>query len=157
MKTNAELLRAVQYFTREKDIMSGLLLDTAEFRQEKEEIVKELMNKLAKLARGEADWLFAMHNATGKYLTDLTEELSTTINSKNAEIVEYFAQHPEKMQNKVILAHLPKTLATKYADRISRLPEEYKPVIASVELATRIVYTQTGSLPAEVDCATAAI
>ena len=26
MKTNAELLRAVQYFTREKDIMSGLLL-----------------------------------------------------------------------------------------------------------------------------------
>ena len=139
------------------EILSGLLLDEEEFKQEKAAIVSEVLEKLAMLAQGEAEWLFSQHATTGKYLTDLTEELSTTINSKNAEIVEYFAQHPEKMQNKVILAHLPKTLATKYADRISRLPEEYKPVIASVELATRIVYTQTGSLPAEVDCATAAI
>ena len=139
------------------EILSGLLLDEEEFKQEKAAIVSEVLEKLAMLARGEAEWLFSQHVTTGKYLTDLTEELSTTINSKNAEIVEYFAQHPEKMQDKVILAHLPKTLATKYADRISRLPDEYKPAIAAVELATRIVYTQTGSLPAEVDCATAAI
>ncbi|MBO5923805.1 MAG: NAD-glutamate dehydrogenase, partial [Lentisphaeria bacterium] len=139
------------------EILSGLLLEEEEFKQEKAAIVSEVLERLAMLAQGEAEWLFSQHATTGKYLTDLTEELSTTINNKNAEIVEYFTQNPEKLQDKVILSHLPKTLATKYADRISRLPEEYKTVIASVELATRIVYTQTGSLPAEVDCAMAAI
>jgi glutamate dehydrogenase len=143
--------------TSSYEIMSGLLLDTAEFRQEKEEIVKELMNKLAKLARGEADWLFAMHNATGKYLTDLTEELSRTINAKNAEIAEYFTANPEMLDEKVILAHLPKVLAEKYADRLNRLPQSYRVAIASVELATRIVYNQSNALKSEISAAMAEI
>ena len=130
-----------------------MLLDLEEFQQDKAEIVKEVLAKLAKLAQGEAEWLFAMHNATGKYLTDLTEELSGTINSKNAAIAEYFNNNPEELKDEVILAHLPKILAEKYADRLSRLPKEYRPVIASVELATRIVYNQSGSLKSEIAAA----
>ena len=86
--------------------------------------------------------------------------MSGTINAKNAAIAEYFAANPDKLQEKVILALLPKTLATKYADRIKRLPAEYKPVIASVELATRIVYNQSkfnGSLAEEIESVSAAI
>ena len=143
--------------TSSYEIMSGLLLDTDEFRQEKEEIVKELMSKLEKLARGEANWLFAMHNSTGKYLTDLTEELSCTINAKNAEIAEYFTANPEMLDEKVILAHLPKVLAEKYADRLNRLPQSYRVAIASVELATRIVYNQSNALKSEISTAMAEI
>ena len=139
--------------TSSYEILSGLLLDLEEFQQDKAEIVKEVLAKLAKLAQGEAEWLFAMHNATGKYLTDLTEELSGTINSKNAAIAEYFNNNPEELKDEVILAHLPKILAEKYADRLSRLPKEYRTVIASVELATRIVYNQSGSLKSEIAAA----
>ena len=139
--------------TSSYEILSGLLLDPAEFQQEKNQIVQEVLAKLAKLARGEAEWLFAMHKATGKYLTDLTEELSNTINQKNRAITEYFAIYPEQLTDDIILAHLPPTLAGKYADRLNRLPREYKVVIAAVELATRIVYNQTGTLQAEIKAA----
>ena len=136
--------------TSSYEIMSGLLLEADEFQREKEQIVKEVLAKLAKLARGEAEWLFAMHKATGKYLTDLTEELSGTINRKNVAIAEYFSVYPEMLKDEIILAHLPKTLAEKYADRIKRLPKEYRLVIASVELATRLVYNQNGSIQNEI-------
>ena len=139
--------------TSSYEIMSGLLLDAEEFQQEKDQIVQEVLAKLAKLARGEAEWLFAMHKATGKYLTDLTEELSRTINEKNRAIAEFFAIHPEKLEDKIILAHLPKVLAEKYSNRLTRLPATYRIAIASVELATRIVYGQTGSLQLEVQSA----
>jgi len=135
--------------TSSYEILSGLLLDPEEFQQDKAEIVKEVLAKLAKLAQGEAEWLFAQHKATGKYLTDLTEELSGTINRKNRAIAEYFSLYPEELKDEIILAHLPKILAEKYADRLNRLPAEYRTVIASVELATRIVYN-SGSLKNEI-------
>ena len=135
------------------EILSGLLLSEEEFRKEKDAIVSEVLEKLANLAQGEAEWLFTAHNETGKYLTDLTEELSSTINSKNFAIAEYFTQNPDKLDNRIILAHLPRTLATKYADRIDRLPAEYRVVIASVELATRIIYGLGGSLEKEINAA----
>ena len=135
------------------EILSGLLLSEAEFRKEKDAIVSEVLEKLANLAQGEAEWLFTAHNETGKYLTDLTEELSSTINSKNFAIAEYFTQNPDKLDDRIILAHLPRTLATKYADRIDRLPAEYRVVIASVELATRIIYGLGGSLEKEINAA----
>ncbi len=136
--------------TSSYEILSGLLLDVEEFQKDKAEIVKEVLAKLAKLAQGEAEWLFTMHKATGKYLTDLTEELSGTINKKNAAIAEYFSIYPEELKDEIILANLPKILAEKYADRLSRLPKEYRTVIASVELATRIVYNQNGTLKNEI-------
>ena len=135
------------------EILSGLLLSEEEFRQEKDAIVSEVLEILAKLAQGEAEWLFTAHNETGKYLTDLTEELSTTINSKDFAIAEYFAENPDKLEDKIILAYLPRTLATKYKDRLCRLPQEYRVVIASVELATRIVYGLGGSLQNEIKAA----
>ena len=135
------------------EILSGLLLSEEEFRKEKDAIVSEVLEKLANLAQGEAEWLFTAHNETGKYLTDLTEELSSTINSKNFAIAEYFTQNPDKLDDRIILAHLPRTLATKYADRIDRLPAEYRVVIASVELATRIIYGLGGSLEKEINAA----
>ena len=139
------------------EILSGLLLSEEEFRKEKDAIVSEVLEKLANLAQGEAEWLFTAHNETGKYLTDLTEELSSTINSKNFAIAEYFTQNPDKLDDRIILAHLPRTLATKYADRIDRLPAEYRVVIASVELATRIIYGLGGSLEKEINAAIASI
>lgn len=128
--------------TSSYEIMSGLLLEADEFQQEKPVIIKELFQHLKALAQGEAEWLFATHHATGKYLTDLTEELSGTINAKNVQIADYFTANLSAIDDKVVLQHLPGVIAEKYSDRLNRLPVSYRVAIASVELATRIIYDQ---------------
>ena len=122
------------------EILSGLMLEPEEFQADKKILVKELLGKLAHLAQLEADWLFRMHKKSGKYLTDLTEELSQAINAENARIFAELLEDPTKCQTETVLAHLPAILATKYADRLNRLPLEYKLAIASVEEATKKIY-----------------
>ena len=143
--------------TSSYEILSGLMLDNDEFQKVKPRLVKEIMERLARLAQGEAEWLFAMHCATGKFLTELTDELSDQINHKNEEIEKYLELHPELVDDKVVLAHLPKIFSEMFRDRISRIPIEYRRAIVSVELATRIVYRQSNMLEYEINAALASI
>ncbi len=126
------------------------MLDADEFKAEKKELVKEIMIKLKKHATREAEWLFANYKSAICHMTELTDVLSRRINDKNEVISEFFTKHPEQLDEQIILAHLPNVLAKKYQKRIERLPAEYKKAIASVELATRIIYTQSGSLEEEI-------
>ncbi len=137
--------------TSSYEILSGLMLDEAEFAKEKKQLVKEVMEKLRNSARREAEWLFAQYKLGEYHLTDLTEQLSRQINAKNAEIAEYLQQHPEMLKNEIILAHLPSVLAEKYANRLERIPFAYRIAIAAVELAARIVYRRSGSLQEEIN------
>ncbi|MCP3966878.1 MAG: hypothetical protein GY750_05200 [Lentisphaerae bacterium] len=136
--------------TSSYEIMSGLMLDFDEFKSDKQELVKEIINKLKHHAEREAEWLFKQFNMGEHSMTELTELLSRQINAKNEEISAYLAQHPNMIQDEIILEHLPHIFAKKYGDRISRLPQEYKKAIVSVELATRIVYRQSDSLEQEI-------
>ncbi|QSH41019.1 NAD-glutamate dehydrogenase [Lentisphaerota bacterium ZTH] len=136
--------------TSSYEIMSGLMLDHEEFKADKKELVQEIMHKLKNHAEREAEWLFKQFNMGEHTMTELTELLSRQINAKNEEISAYLAQHQNMIQDNIILEHLPHIFAKKYADRISRLPQEYKKAIVSVELATRIVYRQSDSLEQEI-------
>jgi glutamate dehydrogenase len=136
--------------TSSYEIMSGIMLDRDEFKAEKEELVKEIMAKLKNHAAREAEWLFSNYKTAICHMTELTEVLSRRINEKNQIISQYLDEHPEVFDNKVILDHLPSIFSKKYKDRINRLPDEYKKAIASVELATRIIYTQTDKLDLEI-------
>ena len=139
--------------TSSYEIMSGIMLDKDEFKAEKEELVKEIMVKLKSHAVGEAEWLFANYKAAICHMTGLTEVLSRRINEKNEAISEFFTKYPEMLDDQAVLDHLPKIFAQKYKDRIERLPAEYKKAIASVELATRIIYNQSGNLEQEIKIA----
>jgi len=139
--------------TSSYEIMSGIMLDKDEFKAEKQELVKEIMVKLKNHAVGEAEWLFANYKAAICHMTGLTEVISRRINEKNEAISAYFTKHPEMLDDQVILDHLPSIFAKKYKDRIDRLPAEYKKAIASVELATRIIYNQSGNLEQEIKIA----
>jgi glutamate dehydrogenase len=136
--------------TSSYEIMSGLMLDSDEFKAEKQELVKEIMLKLQNHAVREAEWLFANYKAAICHMTELTEVLSRRINAKNEAISEFLTKHPHLLDEQVILDHLPSLFAKKYKTRIERLPAEYKKAIASVELATRIIYTQSGNLELEI-------
>ena len=140
--------------TSSYEIMSGLMLDCNEFKAEKQELVKEIMVKLKNHAVREAEWLFANYKTAICHMTELTDVLSRRINEKNEAISDYFTKYPEQLDDQVILDHLPSLLAKKYKTRLDRLPAEYKKAIASVELATRIIYTQSGNLELEIKRAT---
>jgi NAD-specific glutamate dehydrogenase len=136
--------------TSSYEILSGLMLDEAEFAEVKTRLVGEVMNKLRDSSRREAEWLFSQYKLGNCQLTELTEQLSRQINAKNVELAAYLEQHPEMLNDEVILAHLPEVLAEQYADRLDRIPPAYRIAIASVELAARIVYRSSGSLVEEI-------
>ncbi|MBU8901576.1 MAG: hypothetical protein KOO69_02440, partial [Victivallales bacterium] len=139
--------------TSSYEIMSGIMLDKDEFKAEKQELVKEIMLKLKNYAASEAEWLFANYKTSICHMTGLTEVLSRRINDKNEAVSEFLSKHPEMLDKQVILDHLPSLFTKKYKNRIERLPAEYKKAIASVELATRIIYNQSGSLEQEINIA----
>ena len=83
-------------------------------------------------------------------MTELTEELSRSINAKNIQIGEYLDAHPELISDEIILAHLPEIFRKEYKGRLHRIPAEYRKAIVSVELAARIIYTAANGLEDEI-------
>lgn len=137
--------------TSSYEIISGLMLNAEEFQEIKEELVVSIMENLRRSARLEADWLFAQyHAAPGNKLTALTERLSRRINSLNLAVKDFLDTHPQYVLDQTILEHLPAVFMQKYPDRVSRIPEEYRKAIVAVELATRIVYYQSGDLEGQI-------
>ena len=136
--------------TSSYEILSGLMLKPEEFIKAKPVLVPQVMKKLELTASREAEWLFSMRHTTGRMLTDLTEELSRSINAKNIQISEYLSRHPELVCDKIILQHLPEIFRSEYKSRLSRIPAEYRKAIVSVELAARIIYTSANRLEDEI-------
>ena len=91
-----------------------------------------------------------MRHTTGRMMTELTEELSRSINAKNIQIGEYLDRHPEMISDEIILAHLPEIFRKQYKGRLNRIPAEYRKAIVSVELAARIIYTAANRLEDEI-------
>ena len=136
--------------TSSYEILSGLMLDPDEFVKIKSVLVPQVMKKLEQTASREAEWLFSMRHTTGRMMTELTEELSRSINAKNIQIGEYLESHPECFSEKIILDHLPEIFRSKYKNRLNRIPAEYRKAIVSVELASRIIYTAANRLEDEI-------
>ena len=136
--------------TSSYEILSGLMLDPDEFVKVKSVLVPQVMKKLEQTASREAEWLFSMRHTTGRMMTELTEELSRSINAKNIQIGEYLESHPECFSEKIILDHLPEIFRSKYKNRLNRIPAEYRKAIVSVELASRIIYTAANRLEDEI-------
>ena len=132
------------------EILAGLMLSPEEFIAQKPELVAEVMKKLEHAAAREAEWLFSMRRTTGRMMTELTEELSRSINAKNIQLAQYLDAHPELIRDDLILDHLPEIFRAKFRDRIKRLPAEYRKAIVSVELATRIIYSTANRLEDEI-------
>ncbi|MDD3119191.1 MAG: NAD-glutamate dehydrogenase, partial [Victivallales bacterium] len=131
--------------TSSYEILSGLMLSETEFKQVKEELIKEVMTILQRRACREADWLYRKFRAEKTPMTELTDRLSHEINDANNRIFNYLSAHGEIITEPLIRSHLPQLFSHgKYADRTKRLPVEYRRAITSVELACRLVYAQDG-------------
>lgn len=137
--------------TSSYEILSGLMLSKEEFIKQKNELVPQIMDILRERARKEAEWLYYNFRKTGKFMTELTDQLSMEINYKNSEVSKYIDTHKNLIKPEIILSHLPKLFAKLDKSRIDRIPYEYKKAIVSVELACRIVYGGTQSLEHEIN------
>jgi glutamate dehydrogenase len=135
--------------TSSYEILSGIMLDEKEFHADKAKLVREVMEILRRRADDEAEWLFAHFTPEGKPMTELTEELSGAINAKNRELRKFLEKNPQYVTDELILSHLPKIFSRKYRANLKRIPASYRRAIASVELASRIIY-RLGDLSTEI-------
>lgn len=129
--------------TSSYEILSGLMLDEKEFEEVKPELVEQVMQILSRLANQEAKWLFDRFRQQGTFLTELTEKLSRDINAAKQEIFNFLADNPEFITDELLLSPLPPLFRERYAERCRRLPEEYQRALVAVELACRLVYSES--------------
>ena len=126
--------------TSSYEIISGIILDEKDFQSVKTTLVREVMDILRRRADDEAEWLFAHFTPGGKPMTELTEELSGAINAKNRELRKFLEDNPQYVTDELILSHLPRIFSRRFRTNLKRIPASYRRAIASVELASRIVY-----------------
>ena len=126
--------------TSSYEILSGIILDEKDFHSVKTTLVREVMDILRRRADDEAEWLFAHFVPGGKPMTELTEELSGAINAKNRELRKFLEDNPQYVTDELILSHLPRIFSRRFRTNLKRIPASYRRAIASVELASRIVY-----------------
>jgi glutamate dehydrogenase len=129
------------------EVLCSLCLKPEEFLLEKSQIVKEILDIIRQRALDEARLLLMTHKETGKYLTEISEEISLKINTYTYELLDYFqkislSKDRQDPLNKALLSYCPPTLRKKYEDRIfDEIPDIHKKAIIACHIASRLVYT----------------
>ena len=137
--------------TSSYEILSGILLEKDEFIANKEELVADLMDKLAACANREAEWLYKEFIARkSEPMTNLSNELGNKVNELKAKLFDLFTAKPELLSDQLILDHLLPIFRNKFADRVARIPDLYRKAIGAAEAAGRIVYTPEDPAVAEI-------
>jgi glutamate dehydrogenase len=137
------------------EICAAMLLSEAEFFDNKEVIVAEVLVKLRHLAELEAELLFREYETHAGSLIERSQIISSTINvTKDAliEALEQVSQEDRDSLMPLFRAHLPPTVADMAFDRVhERVPEQYiKNAIAS-GLASKMVYKEGTSFMQSLD------
>ncbi len=128
------------------EVLCCLCLKPQEFIAEKPQLVEEILQIIQQRALDEARLLLTTHKETGRYLTDISEEISQRINTYTYELLDYFqgitlSQDPKDPLNRALLNYCPPTLKKKYAERVFKeIPDIHKKAIISCHIASRLVY-----------------
>eukprot|EP00569_Conticribra_weissflogii_P004035 CAMPEP_0171345936 /NCGR_PEP_ID=MMETSP0878-20121228/22885_1 /TAXON_ID=67004 /ORGANISM="Thalassiosira weissflogii, Strain CCMP1336" /LENGTH=1055 /DNA_ID=CAMNT_0011849471 /DNA_START=405 /DNA_END=3572 /DNA_ORIENTATION=+ len=132
--------------TSSYEICSAMLLSEEEFFENKDQIVKEVLDKLRQLARMEAELLFREFEHYGGSLPQVSKVISDAVNSATdalAIALETFSEQDREKLLPLFRDHLPKTMADMAFDHVrERVPEQYiRNAIASC-LASKLVYKE---------------
>ncbi len=71
------------------EVLCGLTLNEEIFLQKKPLLVKEILERVRLCSANEAELLLNTHRQTGRYLTDLSDEISLRINQYTYQILDY--------------------------------------------------------------------
>jgi len=128
------------------EVVASLCLTDEEFFAEKPPLIKEILFIIESKAKKEALLLLKTYTETGKFLTDISEEISDKINTYTYEILERLEpidlpSDPTDPLILTLLSYLPPLLRTKYPEKVlSGLPEIHKKAIIACHLASCHVY-----------------
>jgi glutamate dehydrogenase len=129
------------------EIIANLLLTDEEFLANKDKYVADVLQILEKRAADEASLILKRHKEQPNLLyTEISNSISTEINSHYARLFRFFQKRPEiclqPLFKKAILSHLPAFLSenAKYSKRIAKLPQKYLFAILAAEIGSAMVY-----------------
>lgn len=128
------------------EVLSGLTLGDERFIQNKEKLIKEILDRLKECAKNEADLLLRTHSQTGEYLTDVSDNLSEKIIKLTYELLDYLdtiplSKDPNDPLVKCFLDYCLPTLRENYRDELlSEIPEHHKKAIIAAHLSAQLTY-----------------
>jgi glutamate dehydrogenase len=128
------------------EVLLGLTLSDEEFLALKPQFMPEVLGLIEQKALAEAQLLLRAHEETGRFLTDLSDEISARINLYKDQLLSYFSQttldlQPLSPYGRIILDYCPATLRQQYPERVfQRLPESHLKAILACQIASQTVY-----------------
>ncbi len=128
------------------EVLASLCLSEEEFCKEKKHLVEEILGVIQAKSKEEADLLLRNHQATGAFLTDISDKISERINHYMYALLEYLqgvtlSNDPKDPLTVALLNYCLPVLRTKYKDRIlSEVPDVHKKAIIACHVASNLVY-----------------
>lgn len=124
------------------EVLASLCLSEEEFLKEKSEYVKEVLALIGKAALNEAQLILSTHQATGQFMTDISDQVSDRINLYKYQLLSYL--EPIELKDKALIncliQYCPPLLRKKYKERILEMPDIHKKAVISCYLASHLVY-----------------
>lgn len=128
------------------EVLSGLALGDELFVANKQQLVKEILDRLRACANNEANLLIRTHRETGEPLTEISDRISKRINQFTDQLLEYLDEVslPEDPNDPLIACFLDyclPLLRDKYQQQLlNEIPDLHKKAIIACHLAASLVY-----------------
>ena len=128
------------------EVLLGLTLSDEEFLELKQSFMPEILALIAEKARSEGQLLIRANAETGKYFTDLSEEVSEHINAYTYQILDYLEtihlpNNPADPLIQCLFYSCPPFLREKFSDRILKeIPDVHKKAMIAAYIAAKAVY-----------------
>lgn len=128
------------------EVLCGLCLGDEKFLELKPILVQEILERLRLCAFYEANMLLQTHWETGKFLTEISAEISDKINLYTYQILNYLdplplSKNPADPLMKCFFSYCPQILREKYQkELLSEIPDHHKKAIIACRLGAHIIY-----------------
>jgi glutamate dehydrogenase len=128
------------------EVLCGLALGDETFAENKQQLVKEILDRIKQCSVKEADLLLRTHRETGEWLTEISDKISERINQFTYELLDYLDTIPlshdlKDPMLKAFLSYCLPTLKDRFCDQlVDRIPEHHKKAIIACHIASSVVY-----------------
>lgn len=130
------------------EVLSGLALTDEEFLATKPILVKEIQERLQICAANEASLLLRTHKETDGFLTDISDDISQTINQFTYQLLDFldtlpWDPDPHNPVTQCYLLYCLPILRDKFQHKmLHEIPEHHKKAIVACHIASQTVYSK---------------
>jgi glutamate dehydrogenase len=126
------------------EVLAGLTLTEEEFAKHKEEIVKEILEKIEKYSSNEVRYILTKHHDTRQFCSKISDELSDAINGRAMLFLQGLEEGEVVLSDEHLwsfFAYCLPLLRNQYVERLlHNIPPAHKRAIIATYLATEQTY-----------------